>query len=117
MPGARLSLDEREALGLGIASGRSLGEMARSLGRPVSTLAREVVGNGGHGRYLAVVAERATLWCACRPMPNRLAVDRALAREVECRLRWRHLPHLNKCTRCVWSTLREHGWVPHETTS
>ena len=38
MPGARLSLEEREE----IASGRSLTGIARGVGRPVSTVSREV---------------------------------------------------------------------------
>ncbi len=92
MPGVRLSLEEREEIALGIASGRSLTGIARGVGRPVSTVAREVARNGGRGRYRAVVAERATRRRACRPKPRRLAVDRALGREVERRLRLRHSP-------------------------
>ncbi len=41
MPGARLSLEEREALALGIASGRSLTRIARWVGRSLSTVAPE----------------------------------------------------------------------------
>ena len=92
VPGARLSLEEREEIALGIASGRSLTGIARRVGRPVSTVAREVACNGGRGRYRAVVAERATRRRACRPKPRRLAVDRALGREIERRLRLWHSP-------------------------
>jgi IS30 family transposase len=92
MPGARLSLEEREEIALGIASGLSLSGIARGVGRPVSTVSREVARNGGRGRYRAVVAERATRRRACRPKPRRLAVDPALGREVERRLRLRHSP-------------------------
>jgi IS30 family transposase len=92
MPGVRLSLEEREAIALGITSGRSLTGIARGVGRPVSTLAREVARNGGRGRYRAVVAERATRRRACMPKPRRLATNRALACEVERRLRLRHSP-------------------------
>ena len=82
MPGVRLSLEEREEIALGIASGRSLTGIARGVGRPVSTVSREVARNGGRRRYRAVVAERATRRRACRPKPRRLATDRALACEV-----------------------------------
>ena len=92
MLGVRLSLEEREEIALGIASGRSLSEIARGVGRPVSTVSREVARNGGRGRYRAVVAERATRRRACRPKPRRLVVDRALGRGVERRLRLRHSP-------------------------
>jgi IS30 family transposase len=92
MPGARLSLEEREEIALGIASGRSLTGVARGLGGPVSTVAREVAPNGGRPRYRAVVVERATRRPACRPKARRLATDRELAREVERRLRLRHSP-------------------------
>jgi IS30 family transposase len=96
MPGARLSLEEREEIALGIASGRSLTGVARSLGRPGSTVAREVEGNGGRPRYRAVVAERATRRRTCRPKARRLAVDRELGREVERRLRLRHSPQATR---------------------
>ncbi len=92
MLGVRLSLEERDEIELGVASGRSLTGIARGVGRPVSTVAREVTPNGGRSRYRAVVAERATRRRACRPKDRRLAVDRALGREVERRLRLRHSP-------------------------
>jgi IS30 family transposase len=88
MPGARLSLEEREEIALGIASGRSLTGIARGVGRPVSTVARRWPGT--------VVAERATRRRACRPKQRRLAVDRALGREVERRLRLRHSPQATR---------------------
>jgi IS30 family transposase len=83
---------EREEIALGIASGRSLTGIARGVGHPVATVAREVARNGGRGRCRAVVAERATRLRACRPKPRRLATDRALGREVERRLQLRHSP-------------------------
>lgn len=87
-PGVRLSLE----ITLEIASGRSLTGVARCLGRPVSTVAREVARNGGRRRYREVIAERATRRRACRLKARRLASERALAREVERRLRLRHSP-------------------------
>jgi IS30 family transposase len=96
MPGVPLSLEEREDIALGIASGRSLTGIARGVGRPVSTVAREVARSGGPGRYRAVVAARATRRRACRPKPRRLAVDGALGREVERRLRLRPSPQATR---------------------
>ena len=92
MPGARVSFEDRERTALGIASGRSLTGVAKGLGPPVSTVAREVARNGGHCRNLTVVAERATRRRACRPKARRLAVGHLLAREVDRGLRLRHSP-------------------------
>ncbi len=115
MPGVRLSLEEREEIALGIASGRSLTGIARGVGRPVSTVAREVARNGGRGRYRAVVAERATRRRACRPKPRRLATDRALGREVERRLRLRHSPQQIANRLRLEHPDEPHWWVSHET--
>ena len=92
MPGACVSLEEREEIARGIASGRSLTGVARGAGRPVATVAREVMRNGDRRRYPAVVAERATRRRACRPKARRLVVDQELALEFERRLRLRHSP-------------------------
>jgi transposase, IS30 family len=115
MPGARLSLEEREEIALGIASGRSLTGIARGVGRPVSTVAREVARNGGRRRYRAVVAERATRRRACRPKARRLAVDRELALEVERRLRLRHSPQQIANRLRLEHPDEPHWWVSHET--
>ncbi len=90
MPGAGPSLEESKGIALGIASSLGLTGIARGVGRPVSTVAREVAHNGGRGRYRAVVAERATHRCACRPKARRLADNRGLAREVGRRLCMRY---------------------------
>src|SRR6056297_3251333 len=92
MPGARLSLDEREEIALGIAIKRSLADIARQLGRPTSTVSREVERNGGPGRYRATKAQRATDQRARRPKPRKLVEDRQLAREVARRLKKKHSP-------------------------
>lgn len=49
MAGARLLLEEREEIALGIARGRSLAGAARTPRRPVSTVARAIAGNGNRG--------------------------------------------------------------------
>src|SRR5215207_9692411 len=43
----RLGLGEREEISRGLAVGKSLGAIAAGLGRPPSTVCREVAGNGG----------------------------------------------------------------------
>jgi len=44
---ARLSLNEREEISRGIASGESARHIALRLGRAPSTVSREIAGNGG----------------------------------------------------------------------
>ena len=46
-PALRLSLDERETISRGLAANRSLTSIAAELGRPVSTVSREVLRNSG----------------------------------------------------------------------
>ena len=86
----RLSLAEREELSRGLVAGDALRQIAVRLGRPVSTLTREVERNGGRATYRAWQAETATLRRARRPKPAKLARHTRLRREVERRLleRW-----------------------------
>jgi len=51
VPGVRLGVEEREAIALGLARGGPLAEIARRLGRPTSTVSREVARCGGTDRY------------------------------------------------------------------
>ena len=48
-----LSLDEREEISRGVAAGDSLRSIGVRLGRAVSTVSRELAGNGGRHRYRA----------------------------------------------------------------
>ncbi|HEY3504816.1 MAG TPA: MarR family transcriptional regulator [Actinocatenispora sp.] len=66
MPGGRLSYEERRSVGAGLAVGRSCAEIARELGRPRSTVSREVARNGGARGYRANRAQQATEWRARR---------------------------------------------------
>lgn len=59
MPGARLTQQERLDIAAGLAEGASLAVIARRLGRPTSTISREVTRNGGPEWYRAGLAERA----------------------------------------------------------
>lgn len=52
-----LSLEEREAISRGLASGGGIRTIARYLGRSPSTISREVSRNGGIDKYRAHTAE------------------------------------------------------------
>lgn len=73
MPGGRLSHDERRDIGAGLAEGLGYAEIARRLGRPTSTVSREVARNGGADGYRADRALRATERRARRRGPAPLA--------------------------------------------
>ncbi|WP_448004247.1 MarR family transcriptional regulator [Agromyces bauzanensis] len=59
MAGGRLSLEDRQSIAAGIAEGIAYAEIARRIGRPTSTVSREVARNG-HRDYTADRAQRAT---------------------------------------------------------
>ncbi|MFG1824192.1 helix-turn-helix domain-containing protein [Microbispora bryophytorum] len=60
MPGGRLTQQNRQQIALGLADGLAYAEIARGLGRPTSTITREVMRNGGPTAYRADLAHRAT---------------------------------------------------------
>ncbi|HEY9294571.1 MAG TPA: MarR family transcriptional regulator [Microlunatus sp.] len=60
MPGGRLSKQERQQIALGITDDLTYAEIARGLGRPTSTITREVMRNGGPSGYRADLAQRST---------------------------------------------------------
>ncbi|MGV9313376.1 MarR family transcriptional regulator [Streptomyces sp. NPDC003691] len=66
MPGGRLTGDERRLIAGWLSEGLGYAEAARRLGRPTSTVSREVARNGGPGAYRADHAHRATAWRARR---------------------------------------------------
>ncbi|MBN6056783.1 helix-turn-helix domain-containing protein [Nonomuraea sp. RK-328] len=59
MPGARLTHEDRRQIAAWLAEGLGYAEIARRLGRPTSTISREVARNGLHGGYLADRAQQA----------------------------------------------------------
>jgi DNA-binding transcriptional ArsR family regulator len=69
MSGGRLTRDERLGIGRGLADGLDYAEIARGLGRPTSTVTREVQRNGGPHAYHA---ERAHETAADRARRGRL---------------------------------------------
>lgn len=92
MPGTRLSFEERCEIGRGLHQGWSLRFIAAGLGRPCSTVAREVGRNGGPSGYRAAYAQHRWNHTKRRPKPFRLEVNRRLARRVEALLRQRWSP-------------------------
>ena len=58
MPGGRLTQQDRGHIARGLADGLGYAEIARRLGRPTSTVSREVARNGGAEGYRADRAQR-----------------------------------------------------------
>ncbi|KYF48293.1 hypothetical protein BE08_28255 [Sorangium cellulosum] len=71
MPGGRLSDQDRRHIASALAEGLKYAEIARRLGRPTSTISREVARNGGPGGYRADHAHQATGWRARRRRQDR----------------------------------------------
>ncbi|QGV77546.1 helix-turn-helix domain-containing protein [Streptomyces ficellus] len=76
MPGGRLTQQERQRIAAGLVDGLSCAEIARRLGRPTSTVSREVSRNGGPGGYRPERAHRSTARRARRGEPARRHEDR-----------------------------------------
>jgi IS30 family transposase len=79
--GRYLSLAEREEIACGLAAGLSLREIARRLGRPGSTVSREVRRNRmvrHPGHYRGNVAQHKAEERARRPKPSKLELNPAL---------------------------------------
>lgn len=68
-----LCIGEREEISRGLAAGASLREIARKLGRPASTVSREVARHGGRSRYRAATADKRAWRSARRPKLCKLA--------------------------------------------
>jgi IS30 family transposase len=79
---ARLSLPEREQIGVGMARGLSLTAIAGGLGRATSTVSRVVKANGGREGYRAWAAHNRARLRARRPKTAKLAACAALADQV-----------------------------------
>jgi DNA-binding transcriptional regulator GbsR (MarR family) len=60
MPGERLTQPDRRQIAAGLRDGLTYAEIGRRIGRPTSTVTREVMRNGGPGGYHADQAHRAS---------------------------------------------------------
>src|SRR5213593_1339012 len=79
MPGGRLTHEDRWEIAAGLAAGLGYAEIARGLGRPTSTVSREVARNGGAAGYRADHAHHATSRRARRSRPTAVAEPSAEA--------------------------------------
>lgn len=73
-----LSALDREVISRGIAAGMTFAEIANSLGRPTSTVSREVNRHGGRSDYRATEADKQAWVSAQRPKECLLAKDERL---------------------------------------
>lgn len=87
MPGGRLTHQDRQRIAAGLTEGLGYAEIARRLGRPTSTISREVARNGGLDGYRADHAHQATGRRARRrnhaPPPELPAAVAAYGRDPE----------------------------------
>jgi IS30 family transposase len=78
-----LSLEDREEISRQLMVGAGFAAIGRLLGRPTSTILREVTRNGGRELYRAAAADRATCTRAKRPKQSLFEQRPVLARTVE----------------------------------
>lgn len=71
MPGGRLTHEDRRRIAAWLAAGLGYAEIGRRLGRPTSTISREVARDGAPGNYLADHAQQAADHRARRRKPAR----------------------------------------------
>lgn len=81
-----LGPDEREEISRGLSAGDSIRAIAARIGRPPSTVSREVSRNGGRQRYRATDADKAAWTRARRPKECLLAQQPALRAAVAGKL-------------------------------
>ncbi|MGH7647875.1 MAG: IS30 family transposase [Gemmatimonadaceae bacterium] len=93
---------EREQISRGLVAGLSIRAIARELGRPASTISREVTRHGGRTPYRAVAADARAWRRAKRPKACRLALEPKLRRLVAAKLRRE------------WSPEQIAGWLKRE---
>jgi len=86
----QLSLEERETISRGISADLSIRGIAAQLGRPPSTISREIKRNGGRDAYRATVADERAWDKARRHKFFKLALNARLADTVvrKLRLQW-----------------------------
>jgi IS30 family transposase len=87
-----LSLAEREEISRGLSVNYSLRAIALQLGRPPSTVSREVRRNGGRSAYRAAASDQAAWDRALRPKLCKLACHPTLSRTVSMKLRRKWSP-------------------------
>jgi len=94
-----LSLAAREEVSRGLCAGWSIRAIARQVGRPPSTVCREIARNGGRRRYRAALADSRAWDQARRPKDCKLRQHRRLCALVDKKLR------------LDWSPEQVAGWL------
>jgi IS30 family transposase len=97
-----LTLAEREVISRGLAMELSMRAIANQLGRPASTVSREINRNGGYACYRATEAESAAWQRALRPKACKLAGQLKLIRVISQKLQ------------CEWSPEQISGWLKRQ---
>lgn len=77
-----LTIEDRETISRGLASGCSIRAISKILNRPASTISREVCRNGGKNRYRAMVAHQQAQENRKRPKPTLLDINEKLRQHV-----------------------------------
>ena len=81
-----LTLQDRESISRGLASGDSVRGIARLILKSPSTVSREINRNGGSVKYRAIAADKHALKKALRPKEYKLRKSRPISRLVEAKL-------------------------------
>jgi transposase, IS30 family len=111
-----LSEDERILIADRVSAGVSLRAIGRELGRPASTVSRELHRNvDEQGRYRPFAAHRATLARMVRPKQRRLAGDPVLRGTVQAMLKKRWSPEQIAHTLRIEFPDRPSWHLSHET--
>ena len=97
-----LSLVEREEISRGIVAGNSMRAIALQLGRPPSTISREINRNGGCHHYRAAKADQNAWDNALRPKACKLVLNNDLTKVVGLKLKRK------------WSPQQIAGWLKRE---
>jgi transposase, IS30 family len=114
--GRYLSLAEREEIALGLAARKPVRQIARGLGRAVSTVSREVARNSSAaGSYRATAAQARAEARARRPKGAKLAGDQELRDWVQGKLRRRWSPEQISARLAAEFPDRPEMRVSHET--
>jgi len=90
--GRYLSVAEREEIAVGVAAGEPLRAIAARLGRPASTVSREIRRNGTRRGYRSVAAQAQAEFRARRPKTAKLAGNQVLRGWVQDKLERRWSP-------------------------
>lgn len=112
---ARLCLEERLEIRVGLELGRSMSAIARGLGRAPSTVCREVRANGGPHRYKPAAAHARAAGCARRPKSTKLAANPALCARVIADLERLWPPAQIRTRLRTEFTDAPEMWASHET--